>query len=138
MQIDSIYNGIVIDHIKAGNSMDIYYYLQLNKLPNTVAIIQNVKSKKMGRKDIIKVEGEIGKKLELLGFFDENITINIIKDGEKNEKMHLGLPGEVKGVISCKNPRCITSSEPELEQVFILTNKEKREYRCLYCEQAHN
>ncbi len=138
MQIDSIYNGIVIDHIKAGNSMNIYYYLQLNKLPNTVAVIQNVKSKKMGRKDIIKVEGEVGKKLDLLGFFDENITINIIKEGEHSEKKHPGLPNEVKGVISCKNPRCISVSEPELEQVFVLTNKNKREYRCLYCEQAHN
>ncbi len=138
MQIDSLFNGIVLDHIKAGNSMTIYHYLQLNKLPSTVAVIQNVKSKKMGRKDIIKVEGDIGKKLDLLGFFDENITINIIKEGKHFDKMHPGLPQEVTGVIACKNPRCITSSEPEIEQVFILSNKEKREYRCRYCEQAHD
>ncbi len=137
MQIDSIYNGIVIDHIKAGKSMEIYHYLQLNRLPNTVAVIQNVKSKKMGRKDIIKVDGEIEKNLDLLGFFDENITINIIKDGKRSGKKHLGLPAEVKGVISCKNPRCITGSEPDLLQVFVLANREKREYRCRYCEQAH-
>ncbi len=137
MQIDSIQNGIVIDHIKAGKSMEIYHYLQLNRLKNTVAIIQNVKSKKMGCKDIIKVDGEIDKGLDLLGYFDENITINIIKNGNRSEKKHLGLPSEVKGVIFCKNPRCITMSEPELEQVFLLTNREKREYRCRYCEQAH-
>ncbi len=137
MQIDSIKNGVVIDHIKAGKSLEIYHYLQLNQLSNTVAIIKNVKSEKMGFKDIIKVEGNIDKNLDLLGFFEGDITINIIKDGKRVEKKHLGLPSEVKNVISCKNPRCITTTEPGLEQIFILTNPTKREYRCRYCEQAH-
>ncbi len=137
MQIDSIKNGVVIDHIKAGKSLEIYHYLQLGSLSNTVAIIKNVKSKKMGCKDIIKVEGAIDKNLDLLGFFEGDITINIIKNGKRVEKKHLGLPEKVKNVISCKNPRCITMTEPGLEQIFMLTNIDKREYRCIYCEQKH-
>ncbi len=137
MQIDSIVDGIVIDHIQAGKSMEMYNYLQLNRLTNTVAIIKNVKSKRMGRKDMIKIDGAIEKSLDLLGFFDEDVTINIIRNGVTVEKVHPGLPDTVKGVISCKNPRCITISEPELPQVFHLTDRVKRVYRCMYCEQAH-
>ncbi len=137
MQIDSIVNGVVIDHIKAGKSMEMYNYLQLNRLKNTVAIIKNVKSKKLGVKDMIKIDGDIDKSLDLLGFFDENITISIIRNGSTVEKIHPGLPQTVSDVISCKNPRCITTTEPEITQVFVLTDKEKRIYRCSYCEQAH-
>lgn len=137
MQIESIFNGIVIDHIKAGKSMEMYNYLQLNSIENTVAIIKNVKSEQMGKKDIIKIEGNIDKSLELLGFFDENVTINIIKNGILEEKKHPGLPKRVAGVISCKNPRCISTSEQNLEQIFILSNIQKREYRCIYCEQSY-
>ncbi|HHX55755.1 MAG TPA: aspartate carbamoyltransferase regulatory subunit [Clostridiales bacterium] len=138
LNIDEIHNGIVIDHIKAGNAMDIYYYLNLEKLDCSVAIIKNARSNKMGRKDIIKIEGFLDIELDVLGVLDHDITINIIKDGKKVEKHTPSLPERVTNIIHCKNPRCVTSVEQELPHVFKLTNREKRLYRCIYCEQAFN
>lgn len=136
LNIDEIQNGIVIDHIKAGNAMDIYYYLKLEKLDCSVAIIKNAKSHKMGKKDIIKIEGFLDIDLDVLGVLDQDITINIIEDGKKVKKYTPNLPSTVTNIIKCKNPRCITSSEQELAHVFKLTNRERLIYRCVYCEQA--
>ena len=138
MHIDSIKNGLVLDHITAGNSMKIYRSLGLDELDCSVAIIKNARSEKMGRKDIIKVECPIDTlDLDILGFIDHNITVNIIKDGEIVEKKKLSLPKEVHNVIKCKNPRCITSIEQELEQIFILADPKKEVYRCKYCEEKY-
>lgn len=134
MNIDSIKNGIVIDHIQAKKGMEIYKALNLGELDCSVAIITNAKSKKMGRKDIIKIDKSIDLDLDILGYIDPNITINIIEDDIRIEKYHVELPKEIVGLIKCKNPRCITSVENELEQVFVLTDKEKKAYRCKYCE----
>lgn len=134
MNIDSIKNGIVIDHIQAKKGMEIYKALNLGELDCSVAIITNAKSKKMGRKDIIKIDKSIDLDLDILGYIDPNITINIIKDDVRIEKYHVELPKEIVGLIKCKNPRCITSAEKELEHVFVLTDKEKKAYRCKYCE----
>lgn len=134
MNIDSIKNGIVIDHIKAGNSMEIYHFLNLENLDCSVAIIKNVISKKMGRKDIIKIDADIDIDLDVLGYIDSDITVNIIKNGEIVSKCHLELPERIENVIVCKNPRCITSVEQEITQIFKLTDREKRVYRCVYCE----
>lgn len=134
MNIDSIKNGIVLDHIRAGESMELYNILDLGSLDCPVAIIKNAASRKMGRKDIIKIDAEIDLDLDVLGYIDPDITVNIIRDGERVEKRHLELPQEVRGVIKCKNPRCITSVEQELEHVFNLTDKENHVYRCIYCE----
>ena len=134
MNIDSIKNGIVIDHIEAGKSMQLYHFLNLDSLDCSVAIIKNVVSKKMGKKDIIKIDDEIDVDLDVLGYIDPNITVNIIKDGVRIKKCHLELPERVTNVISCKNPRCITSVERGIDQVFKLTDRENRIYRCIYCE----
>ena len=134
MNIDSIKNGIVLDHIRAGQSMEIYRILELGELDCTVAIIKNVSSSKMGKKDIIKIDAELDLDLAVLGYIDPGITVNIIKNGERVEKRHLRLPDEVCGVIKCKNPRCITSVEQDIEHVFRLRDREKRVYRCIYCE----
>ena len=135
MKIDSIQNGIVLDHITAGKALQVYNDLKLNKLDCSVAILQNVKSNKMGKKDIIKVECPIDAlDLDILGFIDHRITVNVIKDDKIVEKKALHLPKEVHNVIACKNPRCITSVEQELEQIFVLTDPEKKVYRCKYCE----
>lgn len=134
MNIDSINNGIVIDHIKAGKSMDIYKFLNLESLNCSVAIIKNVVSKKMGRKDIIKIDSSIDLDFDVLGYIDPNITVNIIKNGVLAEKKHLRLPKKITGVIKCKNPRCITSTEQEISHIFKLTDEENVVYRCLYCE----
>lgn len=134
MTIDSIKNGIVIDHIKAENSMEIYNLLKLSELDCSVAIIQNVSSKKMGKKDIIKIDSEIDVNLEILGYVDPGITINIIKNGVTVEKKHPELPEKVTNVIKCKNPRCITTVEQEIDHIFKLTDREKKVYRCIYCE----
>lgn len=134
MNIDSIKNGIVLDHIKAGKSMEIYEYLNLGELDSSVAIIKNAPSRKMGKKDIIKIDEEIDLNLDVLGYIDADITINIIKDGKRSEKKHLELPETVKNVIKCRNPRCITSTEQEIDQIFRLTDRENRIYRCIYCE----
>ena len=134
MQIDSIQNGIVIDHIAAGKAMELYQILGLGKLDCTVAILKNVPSGKMGRKDIIKVDSYLNLDWNILGYVDPNITVNIIAGGELLEKRQLALPERLTNVIRCKNPRCITSVEQELPQVFKLTDREHRVYRCLYCE----
>ncbi len=134
MNIDSIKNGIVIDHIKAKKGMEIYKALNLGELDCSVAIITNAKSKKMGRKDIIKIDKNIDLDLDILGYLDSNITINIIENNERKEKYHVELPKEIVNIAKCKNPRCITSSENELQQIFILTDKDKKTYRCKYCE----
>ena len=134
MNIDSIKRGIVLDHIKAGRSMDIYKHLHLDELECSVAIIKNVKSEAMGRKDIIKIDENITIDLDVLGYIDPGITVNVIDNGEIVEKKHLELPQKLVNVIRCKNPRCITSIEQELPQVFKLTDREKRVYRCMYCE----
>ena len=134
MIIDSIKNGIVIDHITAGKGMELYNILGLGEKDYTVALLQNVVSTKFGRKDIIKIDGVMEIDWDLVGFVDPNITVNVIRDGEQVEKRQLKLPETITGVIRCKNPRCITSVEQELQQVFKLTDREKRVYRCLYCE----
>ena len=134
MNIDSIQNGVVLDHIKAGKSMEIYKFLGLEKLDCSVAIIKNAPSKKQGRKDIIKIDSEMDLDLNILGFIDPEITVNIIKNGVLAEKKHLTLPDTIRDVLRCKNPRCITSVEQELPHVFRLTDPLKATYRCLYCE----
>ena len=134
MIIDSIKNGIVIDHITAGKGMELYNILGLGEHDYTVALLQNVVSTKFGRKDIIKIDGVMEIDWDLVGYVDPNITVNVIRDGEQVEKRQLKLPETITGVIHCKNPRCITSVEQELQQVFKLTDREKRVYRCLYCE----
>lgn len=138
LNVGKLNEGFVLDHIEAGKSMSIYHDLKLDKLDCCVAIIKNARSKVMGKKDIIKVECDIEKlNLDILGFIDCNITVNIIKDGEIVEKKELNLPETIENVIKCKNPRCITSIEQELKQVFILTDKEKKIYRCKYCEEKY-
>lgn len=134
MNIDSIVNGIVIDHISAGKSMELYNILNLGELDCSVAIIKNAASGKMGKKDIIKIDENIDINLDVLGYIDPNITVNIIKDGKTTGKRNLALPERVINVIKCKNPRCITSVEPQIDQIFKLTNRESRTYRCIYCE----
>ncbi len=134
MHIDSIKEGIVLDHIKAGNAMTIYNLLGLDKLECTVAIIKNVPSKKVGKKDIIKIDSNFDVNLEVLGYVDPGITIDIIHDSKLVEKRHVDLPDVLHGVIKCKNPRCITSVETKLEQIFTLTDRENKVYRCMYCE----
>ena len=136
LNVGRIEEGFVLDHIRAGMSLSIYHYLQLGKLDCTVAIIKNARSNKMGRKDILKVECDIDTlNLDIIGFIDHTITINVIKDGEIVEKRQLSLPKEIKNVIKCKNPRCITSIEQGLPHIFILTDEKKEIYRCKYCEE---
>ncbi len=134
MNIDSIQNGVVLDHIQAGKSMDIYRYLHLDKLDCSVAIIKNARSAHLERKDIIKIDSPLELDLDVLGYIDPNITVNIIKDGRLVEKKHLELPKRLTNVIHCKNPRCITVSEPQLDAIFLLSDRESRRYRCAYCE----
>ncbi len=134
MNIDSIKNGYVIDHIKAGMAMEIYRVLKLDRLDCHLAIIKNAVSGKMGKKDIIKIDELIELDLKALGYIDPGITVNVIKDGEIVDKHHLELPESITNVIKCKNPRCITSCEQELDHVFKLTDRENRVYRCIYCE----
>ena len=138
LNVGSIEEGFVLDHIQAGRSMDIYKYLHLDKLDCCVAIIKNARSNKMGKKDIMKIECPIDFiDLDVLGFIDHNITINIIQNAKIVEKKRLHLPKEITNVIKCKNPRCITSIEQELEHVFVLTDEEKQVYRCKYCEEKY-
>ncbi|MGM9683215.1 MAG: aspartate carbamoyltransferase regulatory subunit [Eubacteriales bacterium] len=134
MNIDSIRNGIVIDHITAGRGMKIYYLLGLDRLECPVAIIQNANSSKLGKKDIIKIDGEIEINTDALGYVDPGVTVDIIKDGKLTEKKSVDLPKRITNVIFCKNPRCITCTEQELPHVFNLTDPEHRVYRCFYCE----
>ena len=134
MNIDSIKNGIVIDHITAGLGMTVYNLLKLDELDCAVAIIKNASSRKMGKKDIIKIDADIEINLDILGYVDPGITIDVIKDSVLAEKKRIGLPERLTNVIKCKNPRCITTTEQELPHIFKLTDKEKRVYRCIYCE----
>lgn len=135
LKVDSIERGIVLDHIKAGKAMQIYKYLHLDNLDCSVAIIKNVKSNKMGAKDIIKINENIDINLDVLGYIDPNITVNIIEDNKTVDKKQLELPEKIVNVARCKNPRCITSIEQELDHVFKLVDKEQGIYRCLYCDQ---
>lgn len=134
MNIDSIKNGIVIDHITAGRSMKIYHLLGLESLDCSVALIKNVTSRKTGKKDIIKIDSDFDVDTDILGYVDPGVTVNIIRDGKIAEKRTLELPTELTDVLKCKNPRCITSTEQELPHIFRLTDKERRVYRCIYCE----
>lgn len=138
MKIDSIQNGIVLDHIKAGASMEIYQLLGLHKLDCSVAIIKNAKSSKLGRKDIIKIDEIIDLNLDVLGYVDPGITVDIIRNGERSEKRHLSLPSKLVNVLTCKNPRCITTAEPHLKSEFVLTNLEQRTYCCAYCDTEYH
>lgn len=138
MNIDSIKNGIVIDHITAGKGMELYKLLKLDQLDCSVAIIQNASSHKMGKKDIIKIDSEIEVNMDILGYVDPDVTVSIIKDGVTVEKKQLFLPTQLTNVIRCKNPRCISSTEQELPHIFKLTDPKKRVYRCLYCETKAN
>lgn len=138
LNVGKINEGFVLDHIPAGTCMDIYRDLKLNMLDCCVAIIKNAKSNKMGKKDIIKIEAPLDLiDLNILGFLNHNITVNIIKDGEIVEKKELTLPKQIVNVLQCKNPRCITSIEQGLKHIFILTDEEKEIYRCKYCEEKY-
>lgn len=134
MNIDSIKNGIVIDHITAGRSMEIYRLLGLESLDCSVALIKNVTSRKTGKKDIIKIDSDFDVDTDILGYVDPGVTVNIIRDGKIAEKRTLELPTELTDVLKCKNPRCITSTEQELPHIFRLADREHRVYRCIYCE----
>ena len=137
MNIDGVKTGIVLDHIKAGKSMQIYELLGLDKINNCVAIIQNADSAKYGKKDIIKIDQIIDLDFDVLGYIDSNITVNIVKDGKLERKHHMELPQTLKNVVKCKNPRCITSVEQEIVHTFKLVDKENKVYRCIYCEPEH-
>jgi len=134
MNIDGVNTGVVLDHIKAGKSMQIYKLLGLGKLDCCVAIIQNADSEKYGKKDIIKVDGNISLDFDILGYIDSNITVNIVKNSELEKKVHLDLPERLSDVIKCKNPRCITSIEQEIPHKFKLVDRKKKVYRCIYCD----
>lgn len=139
LNVGALTTGFVLDHIKAGKAMTIYHDLHLDRLDCTVAIIKNARSNKMGRKDIIKVECPLDMlDIDIVGFIDHNITVNIIKDGEIVGKKTLELPKKITNVIKCKNPRCITSIEQGLDHVFVLTDEEKEIYRCQYCEEKYH
>ena len=138
LNVGALREGYVLDHIKAGKAMTIYHDLALDKLDCCVAIIKNAKSSKMGKKDIMKIECPIDfMDLDILGFIDHNITVNIIQDSQIVDKKCLHLPKKITNVIRCKNPRCITSIEQELDHVFVLTDPENEIYRCQYCEEKY-
>ena len=134
MNIDSIQNGVVLDHIQAGKSMEIYKHLHLDQLDCSVAIIKNARSSHMERNDIIKIDSPVELDLDVLGYIDPNITVNIIRDGELVEKKHLELPEKLVNILRCKNPRCITVAEPQLDAIFKLSNRSRHSYRCAYCD----
>ncbi len=134
MNIDSIQNGVVIDHITAGQGMKLYHLLKLDETDLSVAIIRNVVSRKMGKKDIIKIDADIPVNLDVIAYVDPGATVNIIRNGELVEKRQMELPEMLTDVLTCKNPRCITSTEQELKHIFRLTDRENKVYRCIYCE----
>lgn len=134
MIINPIENGIVIDHITAGKGMELYEVLHLGELSCSVAIIKNASSVKMGKKDIIKIDEVIDLDLDILGYIDPGITVNIIRNGVNEKRVHISAPEKITNVIKCKNPRCITSVEQELPHIFKLTDRENMVYRCIYCE----
>ncbi len=138
LNIDSLQTGIVIDHIPAGESMRIYELLHLEQMDCCVAVIKNARSTKYGRKDIIKIEGNVKIDLDVLGFVDPNITVDFIENGKIIEKKTMTLPQYLRNVIKCKNPRCITTIEEEIDQVFQLCDPKARRYRCIYCEQEYS
>lgn len=138
MNIDGVNNGVVLDHIKAGTGIKIYELLHLDELDCTVAIIQNARSTKYGKKDIIKVDGDVDLDLEMLGYIDQNITVDIIEDRKLIKKVHVDLPEFLTNVISCHNPRCITSVEQGIDQKFRLADRERKIYRCVYCDTEYN
>ena len=137
MNIDGVKTGIVLDHITAGKSMQIYERLGLDKINNCVAIIQNADSAKYGKKDIIKIDQIIDLDFDVLGYVDSNITVNIVKDGKLERKHHMELPQTLKNVVKCKNPRCITSVEQGILHTFKLVDRENKVYRCIYCDAEH-
>ena len=135
LKVDEIQNGVVIDHITAGTGLSLYHLLELEKLNEaSVALLQNVRSQKSGKKDIIKIDSDFDVDTDILGFVDPDVTVNIIKDGQIKEKKTIELPQELTNVLKCKNPRCISSVEQELPHIFRLTDKDHRIYRCIYCE----
>ena len=135
LKVDEIQNGVVIDHITAGTGLSLYHLLELEKLSEaSVALLQNVRSQKSGKKDIIKIDSDFDVDTDILGFVDPDVTVNIIKNGQIAEKKTIELPQELTNVLKCKNPRCISSVEQELPHIFRLTDKEHRVYRCIYCE----
>lgn len=134
MNIDGVYNGIALDHIRAGHGMRIYRYLGLDKLDCCIAVIQNVRSSQLGKKDIIKIDSELELDLDALGYLEPDITVNYIRGGKVAEKRCLTPPAELRNVIFCKNPRCITSTERGIDHIFRLTDPEARTYRCAYCD----
>ena len=134
MKINPITNGIVLDHITAGKGMELYNILGLDKLDCAVAIIRNADSQKFGKKDIIKIDAVIDLNFDVIGYVDPGVTVNIINDGKLTKRTKIGLPKTVTGIIKCKNPRCITSTEQELTHAFKLCDEEKRIYRCIYCD----
>ncbi len=138
MNIDSIENGLVLDHIPAGRCLDIYHYLHLDRLSCSVAIIKNAKSRRLGRKDIIKIDEDMDIDLDVLGYIDPGITVNVIKDGRLVAKHTLELPQTLTGVVRCRNPRCITSVENGAEAEFYLADRERKIYRCRYCDTAYS
>lgn len=134
LKVDAIDRGIVLDHIRAGYAMQVYKYLHLDELDCPVAVLQKVKSTKMGIKDIIKISDKIDVDLDVLGYLDPNITVSIIEEGRTVEKKKVELPERIVNVAKCKNPRCITSTEQGLDHIFYLADREKRIYRCIYCD----
>ena len=138
MNIDSIQNGIVIDHISAGRGMKLYELLGLEKLDCSVAIIKNVHSEKMGKKDIIKIDAAIPVNLDVIGYVDPGVTVDVIRDGVLAEKRRIDMPQRLTNVLFCRNPRCICAVEQELDHVFKLTDAENKVYRCIYCETKAN
>jgi len=138
MNIDSIQNGVVIDHITAGGGAKLYDLLGLDGLDCSIALIRNVASKKMGRKDIIKIDAAIPVNLDVIGYVDPDATVNVIRDGKLVEKRSIPMPEQLVNVIKCKNPRCITSCEQELDHIVRLTDRDRKVYRCIYCETKAN
>lgn len=138
MNIEPIQNGVVIDHIEAGRAMQLYKLLNLGSLDVSVALIKNVPSKKMGKKDIIKIDADIDLDFDVIGFVDPSATVVIIRNGELVEKRSIALPEKLTNVIFCKNPRCITSVEQEIDHIFKLSDPDKKEYRCIYCETKYS
>lgn len=138
MNIEPIQNGVVIDHIEAGRAMQLYRLLKLGSLDASVALIKNVPSKKMGKKDIIKIDADIDLDFDVIGFVDPSATVVIIRNGELVEKRSIALPEKLTNVIFCKNPRCITSVEQEIDHIFKLSDPDKKEYRCIYCETKYS
>ncbi|MBQ6825207.1 MAG: aspartate carbamoyltransferase regulatory subunit [Clostridia bacterium] len=134
MTVNEIKNGIVLDHITAGKGMEIYNLLGLDKLDCQIALIKNALSRKMGKKDIIKIDADIDINTDIIGYVDPDITVNVIKDGKNVEKKTIDLPERLENVLVCKNPRCISATEQELPHIFTLSDRENRVYRCLYCE----